>query len=261
MIGVAVRLPVPRWSLAWGLWAVLVPIGVLADGLPAPGDPEFQQVLAVYRERANPDRHREAWEGFARLAALRTGDHAVQIWCARTSFHLAHRRIQAGDKEDGARIARAGIECALRAQALRDRDYDGRYWELMNRYKAGATLPFTRILQAVKPVRGQLEDLIAMDPRRPEAYVFLAMAYRELPSVISWGDDEKALEYARKAVDLAPGDPEALLELAEACRETGDRECALRYYEAVIQARAPPDLEWETDDARQWARRQMRKVR
>jgi len=245
-----------------GLGLLLWPLGAQADGgLPRPPDPEFQQVLAVYRERADPDRHREAWEGFARLAERRTDEHAVQIWCARTSFYLAHRRIQAGDKDDGARIARTGIECALRAQAVRPGDYDGRYWELMNRYKAGATLPFTRILQAVRPVRGWLEELVAMDPRRPEAYVFLAMAYRELPSVISWGDDQKALEHARKAVELAPGDPEALLELAEACRETGDRECALRFYQAVLQARAPADLEWETDDARDWARRQMRKVR
>ncbi|MBP7124794.1 tetratricopeptide repeat protein [Myxococcota bacterium] len=261
MTGATLRFPGPGGILIVSLWAFLAPMVGRADGLAVPGDPEFQQVLAIYQGRADPDRHREAWEGFARLAALRTGDHDVQIWCARTSFHLAHRRIQAGDKEDGARIARAGIECALRAQALRTRDYDGRYWELMNRYKAGATLPFTRILQAVKPVRGQLEELIAMDPRRPEAYVFLAMAYRELPSVISWGDDDKALEYARMGVDRAPGDPEALLELAEACRETGDRECALRYYEAVIQAKAPSGLEWETDDARNWARRQMRKVR
>jgi len=224
---------------------------------PAGADARFVEAMAAYRERARMERHRDAWEAFARLATERPDDHGMQIWCARTSFYYAHRKVQAGDKEGCARVAKAGIECARRAQQIRPGDYDGRYWELMNRYKEGATLSLVSILKAVKPIRGWLEDLIARDPERPEGHVFLAMAYRELPSVVSWGDNRKALEHAREAERLAPRDPEVLLELAECLRENGQKESAREFYRRVATSDVPRDLEWETEDARAWARKQL----
>ncbi len=243
---------------------------LLAVSFPASAQPTeplaqnaaFREAMAAYRARAALDRHQFAWQGFTDLAAQRPDDHEAQIWCARTSFFLAHRLVQAGRKKDCARTAQVGVDCALRAQKVRPGDYDGRYWELMNRYKAAATMNLVKAFQAAKPVRGQLEDLIARDPARHEGYVFLAMAYRELPSTLSWGDDAKALEYARKGVERAPRDPEALLELAECLRENGHDEEARRTYQAVQSASdVPPHLEWETEDARRWARRQLRSMR
>jgi tetratricopeptide (TPR) repeat protein len=222
-------------------------------------DPAFATAMTAYRARASGiPKHREAWAAFVRLAAERPTDHPMQIWCSRTSFHLAHRYIQADDKESGARVAQAGVECANRAQAIRPGDYDGRYWELMNRFKAGATMSFVSGLKAVKPMRAALEALISRDPRRVEGYLFLAMAYRELPSVVSWGDDEKALEYAKKAFALAPRDPEVLLELAEAWHENGDDDKARSFMRQVATSDVPKDLEWETDDCRRWAVKRLK---
>lgn len=113
----------------------------------------------------------------------------------------------------------------------------------MNRYKEGATLSLFAALRAARPMRWALEELIARDPRRHEGYVFLAMAYRELPSVVSWGDDRKALEYARKAEAIGPRDPEVLLELAEAQHENGDDEAARNYFRRAATSDVPPDLE------------------
>lgn len=227
----------------------------------APVDPGMAEALAAYRARADMQKHRAAWEAFATLAAAHPDDHGLQVWCARTSFHFAHRRVQDGDKKGCAQVALAGVECARRAQAIRPGDYDGRYWELMNQYKEGATLSPVGILKAVKPVRGQLEDLIARDPKRYEGHVFLAMAYRELPSVISWGDDRKALEHARAAEALAPRDPEVLLEMAEALYENGEKESARLYFARVATSDVPKDLEWETEDARAWARKRLDEIR
>ena len=112
-------------------------------------------------------------------------------------------------------------------------------------------------LKMVKPIRGWLEELIQRDPKRPEGHAFLAMAYRELPSVVSWGDDKKALEHARVAQQLAPREPEALLELAEALRENGEKDAARDMYRRVQTSDVPRDLEWETEDARAWARKQL----
>jgi tetratricopeptide (TPR) repeat protein len=222
-------------------------------------DPAFAAAMAAYGARASGiPKHREAWAAFVRLAAERPTDHAMQIWCSRTSFHLAHRHIQADDKESCAKVAQAGVECANRAQAIRPGDYDGRYWELMNRFKAGATMSFVSGLKAAKPMRAALEALISRDPRRVEGYLFLAMAYRELPSVVSWGDDEKALEYAKKAYAIAPRDPEVLLELGECWHENGDDDKARELLRRIATSDVPKDLEWETDDCRRWAVKRLK---
>jgi tetratricopeptide (TPR) repeat protein len=246
-------------SLAILLVATLPASGVAAA--PLADVPAFREAMAAYRARAALDRHQAAWQGFVDVAAARPDDHEAQVWCARTSFFLAHRLVQAGRKKDCARTAEAGVACSLRAQQIRPRDYDGRYWELMNRYKAAATMNLVKGFQAAKPMRAALEDLIARDPKRHEGHVFLAMAYRELPSTLSWGDDAKALEHARKGVERAPRDPEALLELAECLRENGHDDEARRHYRAVqSDSDAPPHLEWETEDARRWARRQLKSM-
>lgn len=250
----------PGTGRAQGTAAATAPGLVPAATTPPPTaaeDAPLREAMAAYRARANMERHRDAWRAFVRLAGERPADHGMQIWCARTSFYYAHRRVQDGDKKGCAEVAKAGIECAERAQRIRPGDYDGRYWELMNRYKEGATLSLVSILKAVKPIRAWLEELIARDPRRPEGHVFLAMAYRELPSVVSWGDDEKALEHARAAEPLAPRDPEVLLELAEAWYENGDKDKARDYFRRVATSEVPKDLEWETEDARQWARKRL----
>ena len=123
--------------------------------------------------------------------------------------------------------------------------------------KAGAAMSWTSALRAVKPMRAALEELIARDPRRPEGHLFLAMAYRELPSVISWGDDKKALESALKAYELAPRDPEVLLEMGECYRVNGEKDLARQFYRRVAGSDVPKALEWETEDARRWARKQL----
>ncbi len=236
----------------------------LALALPASGQqasgadgPAFAEALIAYKARESIAKHAEAWKAFSSLATAQPSDYAMQIWCARTSFYYAHRLVQAGDKKGCARAAQAGSQCARQAQAIRQGDYDGRYWELMNNYKEGATLSPVGILKAVKPVRGMLEDLTTREPTRFEGHVFLAMAYRELPSVISWGDDKKALEHAQKAEAINPRDPDVLLEMAEALLENGDKESARLYFRKVAESDVPKDLEWETDDARAWARKRL----
>lgn len=229
----------------------------LAQEAAPSDDTALQAALADYRSRANLDKHVAAWEAFVKIAGEKPGDYAAQLWCARTSFHLAHRWIQNDNNKKGARTAESGIACSTRMQTIRPGDYDGRYWELMNRQKANSTLNMVSILQKAKPVRGLLEELIARNPRRVEGLLFLAMAYRELPSVLSWGDDEKALEYAKKAIEIAPRDPEALLELAECYRENGEEKLAREFYQKVQTSDVPANLEWETEDARRWARKQL----
>jgi len=222
-------------------------------------EPTLESAIETYKARTELQNHIDAWQAFVLIADAQPNNQQAQLWCARTSFFLAHRLIQNRKKADGAKTAKSGIECSLRL--AKSKPYDGRYWELMNRYKAAATMNLVKAFKAAKPMKEALEQLIAMDPERHEGYVFLAMAYRELPSGISWGDNAKALEYARKGQERAPKDPEAILELAECLKANGKKDEARKYYDAVINdSVAPRDLEWETGDARRWAKRQMKKL-
>lgn len=223
-------------------------------------DAALSAVMTVYVERADPARHAEAFRGFKDLAARYPGDYDLQIWCTRTSFYYAHRRVQNDDKKGCAGAARAGIDCSRRALKIRKDDYTARYWELMNRMKAGATLSIVSALKAVKPLKAQLERLIARDPNRFEGYLFLGMLYRELPSLVSWGDDDKALVYVKKAERLAPRDPDVLLEVAEAYYKLDNEAMAIAYFRKVARSDVSKHLEWETGDARRWAKKRLKEI-
>ncbi|NOZ02291.1 MAG: hypothetical protein GXP54_10440 [Deltaproteobacteria bacterium] len=221
---------------------------------------ELSRVMAAYEARKDMARHAEAQKGFKRLAAAHPGDYGLQIWCARTSYYYAHRLVQHDDEDGCAKVAREGITCARRAEKARPRDYTAKYWELMDRMKAGVTLGMIGALKAVKPLKGELERLISLDPKRFEGYLFLGMLYRELPSLVSWGDDDKALEYVKKAERIAPRNADALLEVAETYHKLGNDAMAVAYFGKVATCNVPKHLEWETWDARRWAKKRLKDI-
>jgi len=234
---------------------------VRAAPAPSPRDAAFAEALAVYKQRASEPRHKASQEKFVTLAAQYPKDYDLQIWCARTSYYYAHRRLQAGDSDACSLIARQGVRCAKRAREIDPKGYDGRYWWVMDRVKAGTSTGIRAALKAVKPMREFLEKMIADFPQRFEAYMCLGVLYRELPSFISWGDDEKALLYLKKAEALGGRNPELLLEVAEAYLKNGDDKAAIEYFQKVETSDVPTHLEWETDDARQWARKRIKDIR
>jgi tetratricopeptide (TPR) repeat protein len=229
---------------------------------PAPSgrDADFAAMLAVYAERADMAQHKAAYEQVVALAAKYKDDHDLQIFCARTAYYYGHRLIQNDQTDAGSKVASQGVRCARAARRIRD-SYDARYWWVMTSVKAGASRGIRSALKAVKPMKAFLEKLIKSDPKRFEGYMCLGVLYRELPGFISWGDDEKGLEYVLKAYALAPKNPELLLELAEAYLSNDDEAKALATFEAVARSEVPEHMDWETDDARRWAKKRIDEVK
>lgn len=221
----------------------------------------LHSALAVYEQRADFNKHKAAHAKLAALAADFDRDYDLQIWCARTAYYFAHRNLQKGDSDTCSAIATEGVRCAKRAQGIQKDGYDGQFWWVMNRVKAGTSAGVRAALKAVKPMREYLEKMIAASPDRFEAYMCLGVLYRELPSFISWGDDDKALEYLKKAEVLAPRNPELLLELAESYLKVGDDVMAITVFEKVGRSEVPEHMVWETNDARRWAKKRIREVK
>jgi tetratricopeptide (TPR) repeat protein len=231
------------------------------DAAASPRDTKLLGALSIYEQRADFNKHKAAHKAFAALAADFPRDYDLQVWCARTAYYFAHRNLQKGDSDTCSSIATEGVRCAKRAQGVRADGYDGRFWWVMNRVKAGTSAGVRAALKAVKPMREYLEGMIKAAPKRFEAYMCLGVLYRELPSFISWGDDDKALEYLQKAEALAPRNPELLLELAESYLKVGDDVTAIKVFEKVGRSEIPENMAWETDDARRWAKKRIREVK
>lgn len=244
---------------AIALASLVSSLAAFADEAPS-RDAAFQEALAVYTQRADEGKHKAAQEKFVQIANQFPKDYDLQVWCARTSYYYAHRRLQAGDSDSCSAIANQGVRCAKRARGIDPKGYEGRYWWVMARVKAGTSTGMRAALKAVKPMKEFLEKMIADYPKRFEAYMCLGVLYRELPSFISWGDNEKGLEYLKKAEALNARNPELLLEVAEGYLKVGDDVKAVEYFKKLEASDVPQYMEWETEDARQWARKRIKDI-
>ena len=264
LLALALLLPtVGRGQEAVPAEAKAAPVQIVeAPTPPAPSkrDADFARMLTVYAKRADMTQHKAAYEETVKLAGQYKDDHDLQIWCARTAYYYGHRLIQNDRTDEGSKVASQGVHCARDARRIRD-SYDAKYWWVMTRVKAGASRGIRAALKAVKPMKAFLEKLIKSDPKRFEGYMCLGVLYRELPAFISWGDDEKGLEYMQKAYAIAPKNPELLLELAEAYLSNDDEAKAIATFEAVARSEVPKHMAWETDDARRWAKKRIDEVK
>jgi len=218
---------------------------------------KWEALMEVYSRRAQLDMHRKAAEMTSRLAGRFPNDRRMQILCALTAYYCAHRLSNQQEKRT---VASRGVEAARRVLTLDPGDYDGRYWHAMTTFMSRQTEGIKAALRGAKEARGFLECMLRDEPERFEAYMMLGTLYRELPPIVSIGDKKRALELLERGAGLAPTDPEMLLELAAGYRKVGrKREARAAYRRCIDESVAPEYREWETEDAREYAGKQLRK--
>lgn len=221
-------------------------------------DEQWQLLKSVYAARASLPRHKEASVLAARLAGEYPGDRQAQLFSATTAYYCAHR---VKDHKEKREIAARGVDAANRVLAADAVDYDGQYWLALNTFQSRMAEGIAAGLREAKKIRSYLDAMVKHQPDRPEAYMVLGVLYRELPPLVSWGDKKKALKMLEKAAQLAPRDPEVLLELAAALKKNGRKKEARQTYQRVISdTAAPENREWETEDAREYARKMLNKL-
>jgi len=226
--------------------------------LPPEKMPQEQWIefMSVYRDRAVLERHREAARRVAALATDYPDERDLQCFAAQTAYYCAHR-VKGEQKR---KLGLEGLLAAERALALDSADYEARVWQILTTFRAREGEGFAAALKEAGRVKDLLEDLVREHPDRFEACMMLGSFYRELPPLVSFGDKKRALALHEKGVALAPLDPEMLLEYALTLRKAGRKKEAKAAYRRVIEeSDAPPLREWETEDARNYARKQLRK--
>lgn len=219
---------------------------------------EWQELMGIYAKRANLEMHRAAAAGAAGLAATYPEDREVQLFCAITQYYCAHRLTDHGRKKE---VASQGVAAAGRMMKLDPGDYDARYWWVLNQFQARMAEGIPAALREARKIRKYIDDLIVDEPERFEAYMMKGVLYRELPPFISWGDKKAAVKMLEKAASIAPRDPEVLLELAAAYAKVKKKDKARVTYQKVIhESTPPPNREWETEDAREYALKMLKKL-
>ncbi len=220
---------------------------------------ELDALLAVYKQRESLDKHKESVALAAKLAKTYPGDKEIQIFCAQTAYYCAHRLLE--KEKQKKKVALVGLECAKRIVDKDPKDYDGRFWASMTSFKSKSADGIKAALKEANKIKVYLEEMKKDEPKRPEAYMMLGTLYRELPPVLTWGNPQKGLELLVKADELSPNDPEILLELAAAYAKVGDKEKARATYKKCIHdSRVPRNRDWETEDARQYARKMLKEL-
>jgi len=230
------------------VWTTPVPAG--------DRDAAFAKMREVYKQRADVKKHKDAAKAAKDLAAAYPKDKELQIFCARTAYFCAHR-IKGEAK---AKIAGWGVECTKRILKENNKDYDARYWWARTSLKARESEGIQAALKQANVVRDFLAELIKDEPKRFEGYMSQGAVLREIPGILG-GDKKKALEVLKKGYEIAPRDAELLLELAAAYAANGDKETAKTMYDKCIKDSDKPEhLEWETEDARAYAKKMKKKL-
>jgi len=101
-------------------------------------------------------------------------------------------------------------------------------------------------LKHVKHAVQVLKQAVALDPKYGYAHTLLSEFYRGAPAGISVGNKKKALEEARRAVELEPDRAINHLSYARALKEQGQKGAAIEQLRFVLAMTARPDLVPET---------------
>ena len=217
---------------------------------------DLAKILEVYTQRADVAKHQEAAKAFSDLAAAYPKDKEIQLFCARTAYFCAHR-IKGDEK---AKVAGWGVKCSKRMLEIKKNDYDGRYWWARTSLKERESEGIQAALKQAKVVRDFVDKMIKDEPGRFEGYMALGSMLRGIPDFLG-GDKKRGLEVLKKGYELAPRDAELLLELAAAYASVGDKETAGAMYDKCINdSDKPKYLEWETEDARIYAKKMKAKL-
>lgn len=239
---------------------VLVALPVLAqEDTP---EAALAQAMEIYNKRTDLRSFGAAVKKLKAVADKYPSYYDAQWKLSRAYYYLSQRyEKRKDDIPTAAKLSKIGSAYGKKALKIKPKGYDGLYWQLANEVRVVAAESKIRAFSMAGEVMATLHGMIKAEPNRFEAYMVLGGMYRVLPGPpLGKGDMKKALELVKKAEELAPTDPEVLLELAETYLAMDDTTTAKLYYEKAAKAPSPPEKDFETEDAHEYAVDQLKKL-
>jgi tetratricopeptide (TPR) repeat protein len=145
-------------------------------------------------------------------------------------------------KKDKLPLLVKGKACAEKALKVNERGADGHYWLGALIGRIGEARGVLNSLFMVKPMKAEMDRVVALNPDYAGAHYVLSLLYWKVPGPpLSIGNKQKAMEEAKLAVKLAPANTQYRLGLGEAYLAVKDKAAAKREFQAVLSMPATPD--------------------
>lgn len=160
-----------------------------------------------YYEEEQYEAAAEALEEAEALAST-DSEKAAYYWRkSRSVLNLADEAEKAGaDEEQLLQQYELGESLAQKAIELDPEDYNGYYWRSANVGRWGQTKGILNSLMKAGPMRDDLEIAVRKNAKHADSYYVLGMLYASVPKLISFGNEEWAVSYSRRALDVYNGD-------------------------------------------------------
>lgn len=172
------------------------------------------------------------------LSAIAHADYDADLAALQQRWAQA-RYEMAGDEQREA-LKKLIAEADQFAQSNADRA-DGYIWAAVMRGSLAESVNGLSALGVVKQAKADLEKALSIDPAAEDGYAWgvLGLLYSKVPSVIAFGDKNKARELLLKGVEVAPDGMNTNYFLAQFLYERGEYREALPYIERAARATPP----------------------
>ena len=177
------------------------------------------------------------------MNVLEKEPHHVQALCLMAKAHFYYGDWV--DKQKRVEVFEQGLIFAKRAVDLDPSSPDAHYWSAALMGRAGEAQGILQSLFMVRPMEEHLERVLELDEEYGWAYYALSQLYHRTPKKpLSVGDKHLALEYARRAVELDPQEPEFTVHLSKLLIHQNKTKEA---QEVLKRALRDPSIEQEPD--------------
>lgn len=218
-------------KMSWIIFILLVvaPWTVRANSNLSTQLSKADQLYKEYLVTQNPTQIQTAKTMMDRMVA-EYPDNAEVFWKAARCYNEYATLV-----EKPVAIFEQGIELAKKSILLKD-NAEAHFWLGVLYGQIGRAKGILNSLHMVKPMKGEMEACLALDPKYSYAYHVLARLYSEVPGKpISIGDRKKALECELKAVALVPNHFPYQWGLFQIYKKMGKRNEAKQVLQTIVE--------------------------
>jgi tetratricopeptide (TPR) repeat protein len=197
-------------------------------------------------------------ESYEKALAVDTKNLDASWRYARASYWIA---VYVEDSEERARVFKRAIDLTKRAVSIDEKSVANHFWLGVSYAKYGEAKGVMSSLGLIKPIRKQMERVIALDESFAGggAHRLLGWIEHKLPG-IAGGSDERAVEHLEKAVALDGNHLLNRLCLGEVYRKTGRLKEAKVHLEFIVKAPYERDRRPENELEKEGAKELLAKI-
>lgn len=189
-----------------------------SENPPRIGRQQIEQALSesesLFKKREDIENLRQAVAALGRARDPDNRDYEVEWKFAKYCYFLGKAEP---DQAKATEAFERGRDAGRIAERVGNERPDGHFWFAANLGELARMSPVTVGIKSVDEIRESLEKVISIDPSYQGASSYDALGQLEMGTrTFKGGSAEKAIEYYKRGIELAPTNSNTRLHLAEA---------------------------------------------